>query len=84
MVSRLRTEDYECSKLVLTTLEERQHRLNMQQTYRILNGDGVIRLETWFQTAEGERTMRATSDPWNMRQQPARLEIRRNFFSNSG
>jgi hypothetical protein len=31
---------------------------------------------------EGERTTRATSDPWNIRKRPARLEIRRNFFSN--
>jgi hypothetical protein len=30
---------------------------------------------------DGERMMRATSDPWNIRQQPARLEIRRNIFS---
>jgi hypothetical protein len=32
---------------------------------------------------EVERMTRAMSDPWNIRKQPARLEIRRNFFLSS-
>ncbi len=38
---------------------------------------------TWFQlTAEGERATRSLDCPNNMRQMEARLEVRRNFFSN--
>jgi hypothetical protein len=55
----------------------------MQQTHWILQGDRGIRSDTWFQmTGESDRRTRARIAPWNIRKQPARLEIRRNFFSN--
>jgi hypothetical protein len=42
MVSGLRAETYEGKllELGLTTLEERRHRLDMQQTYKIMKGEG--------------------------------------------
>jgi hypothetical protein len=38
---------------------------------------------TWFQlAADGGRATRIADSPLNLRQKAARLEIRRNFFSN--
>jgi len=37
---------------------------------------------TWFEMAsEGERTTRQSADPLNIKPRAARLEVRRNFFS---
>ncbi len=39
--------------------------------------------ENWFQVpAHAERATRSTDGPLNLRPRPARLEVRRNFFSN--
>jgi hypothetical protein len=39
--------------------------------------------ENWFQMAAfAERSTRSTDGPLNLRPRPARLEVRRNFFSN--
>ncbi len=37
-------------KLELTTLEERRHRLDMMQTYKIVSGKGEVS-EMWFKMA---------------------------------
>ena len=39
--------------------------------------------ETWFDmAAQGTRLTRLAADPMNVRQRAARLEVRRNFYSN--
>ncbi len=83
MVSGLKSNNYEERlKMGLTTLEERRHQQDMLQTNRILHGVDKVRRETWFSMASGaERETRQASDPWNIRPQAARLEIRKNFFS---
>ncbi len=58
----------------------------MIKTYKILRGvDGVDRVEkkTWFGMAnECERRTTQAADPWNVKPQNARLNIRMNFYSN--
>jgi hypothetical protein len=46
-----------------------------------LEGSGRLNSEQWFKMADNERATRRT-DPMNIRIQAARLETRRNFFSN--
>ncbi len=66
------------AELRLTTLEERRHQTALLQTFffKILRGiDGVDR-------DTSVRTTRSAADPLNLKPQPARLDIRGNFFSN--
>ncbi len=70
-------------ELGLTTLEERRHQADMLQTFKIVREIDKVSSETWFQmAAHAERATRSTDGPLNLRQRPARLEVRRNFFSN--
>jgi hypothetical protein len=65
-----------------TTLEEQRHRLDMIQTYKIVSGKEKVESSTWFQMAsESIRTTRQAADPLNLRPTSAKLEVRRNFFS---
>jgi len=84
MVSGLRADTYEerLRELGLTTLEERRHQADIIQTFKILHKKDSVRGETWFTMAsEANRATRRTADPLNLMQQPARLDIRRNFYS---
>jgi hypothetical protein len=55
----------------------------MQQTHKILHGVDRVKKETWFTMAgDGQRMTRQATNPWNIRPQLARLDIRKNFFSN--
>jgi hypothetical protein len=67
------------------TLEEIRHQLEMTQTFKILKGDNVNK-STWFTPAsEGQvRVTRKAADPLNVRQQASRLDIRKQFYSQSG
>jgi hypothetical protein len=85
MISGLKGNSYEerLRELGLTTLEERRHQADMVQTFKILRGFDKVKSDTWFQRVETTgRVTRSAADPLNLRQQAARLEIRRNFFSN--
>jgi hypothetical protein len=43
----------------------------------------MVNCEDWFQKVHGsERLTRSAADPLNLRPQAARLEVRKNFFSN--
>jgi hypothetical protein len=84
MVSGLESGNYEerLRELGLTTLEERRHRLDMAQTFKIVRRKENVERETWFKMAcEGARATRQAADPGNIRPGTARLEVRRNFFS---
>ncbi len=55
----------------------------MVQTFKIVKGIDRVDHRTWFQlAADGGRATRSADCPLNLRQKAARLEIRRNFFSN--
>jgi hypothetical protein len=85
MVSGLKGTVYEerLKELGLTTLEERRHQADMLQTFKIVRGIDKVNSETWFQmAAHAERATRSSDGPLNLRQRHARLEVRRNFFSN--
>ena len=56
----------------------------MTETFKILNGISNVDWSTWFTkhaAADGGRETRAAADPHSLRMPPARLELRRNFFS---
>jgi len=65
-----------------TTLEERRHRAHMVQTFKILQGIGRKKSDTWFAMAgDSDRLTRSAADPLNIKLLPARLDLGRNFFS---
>ena len=54
----------------------------MLQVYKVLTKRDKVKSEQWFEmAAAGERHTRAAADPLNMRIPAARLEVRRNFFT---
>ncbi len=67
----------------LKTLEQRRYSLDMVQIYKILTGKDNMKCDTWLQLARGAaRATRLAADPLNIRQELARLETGRNFFTN--
>jgi ribonuclease P/MRP protein subunit RPP40 len=70
IVRGLKSDRYEerLKEIGLTTLEERRHRLDMVQTYKILTGKENVKSDSWFQLASGAaRATRLAADPWNIR-----------------
>jgi len=84
MISGLKgTYEEKLKELDITTLEERRHQADMLQTFKIVRGFDKVNSETWFQSVDASvRMTRSAADPLNLKPQAARLEIRRNFFSN--
>jgi hypothetical protein len=80
MVAGLKSHNYmeSLKELGLTTLEERQHKLDMVQVYKIVKGVGGENNEQWFKMADNKITTRRTG-PLKI-QDVARLEIRIIFF----
>ena len=77
------TYEEKLREIGLTTLEERRHQADMLQAYKIIRGFDKVDSTTWFQRVDASiRTTRSAADPLNLRPQAARLEMRRNFFSN--
>ena len=55
----------------------------MLQAFKIIRGFDKVYSTTWFQRVDVSiRTNRSAADPLNLRPQAAKLETRRNFFSN--
>jgi hypothetical protein len=84
MISGLKGQTYEdrLKELGITTLEERRHQADMVQTFKILHGYDKVNSETLFVRADqANLPTRSATGPLNLRQQAARLEVRRNFFS---
>ncbi len=57
----------------------------MAQVYKIITGKDMVNSEVWFQKVPVDGTERLTgsaADQLNLMPQAARLEVRRNFFSN--
>jgi hypothetical protein len=68
------------------TVEERRHQLDITQTFKILKGEDNANKSTWFTPAsEGQvRETRMAADPLNVGPQASRLDIRKQFYSQSG
>jgi len=83
MVSGLKSEVYEerLKELKIETLEERRHQADMCMVRNILHGRGNLEPGTWFKQNAGERNMRSRADPWDIKRNHGRTEIRSNFFS---
>jgi hypothetical protein len=84
MVSGLRATNYEekLKELGISSLDERRKYLDMLQTYKVMTGKDNVDRSTWFEMASsGQRATRQAADPLNIRPKAARLEVRRQFFS---
>jgi ribonucleases P/MRP protein subunit RPP40 len=82
MIAGLQQGTYEekCKEIGLETLEERRNVQDMAQAYKMLQGKEKLRRNQLFNHVDGGRT-RQDADPLNIKQGPARLEIRKNFFT---
>ena len=60
-------------------MEERQHKTDMVQTYKILHGFDKT-LPLFQMMLAGDRTTRLAADPLSVRVLFARLDIRKNFY----
>jgi hypothetical protein len=82
MVSGLKGKSYEekCKELELETLQERRKVADMAQVFKLVHGiDKISRIDIFQHVPEG-RT-RLAADRLNIRQDPVRTEVRKNFFS---
>jgi hypothetical protein len=63
----------------LETLEERHEVQDMAQAYKMIQGKEKLKSEIFIHVDGGR--MRQDADELNLKQKPARLDVRRNFFS---
>ena len=56
----------------------------MVEIFKIMHGYTNVNKDVWFSTVEGssQRVTRLAADPLNLRAKPAKLDIRKYFFSN--
>jgi hypothetical protein len=82
MVAGLTQSTYEekCRELNLDTLEERRKIQDMAQAYKMIQGNEKLNRNELFTHIDGSRT-RQDADNLNLKKAPARLEIRKNFFT---
>jgi hypothetical protein len=73
------TYEDKCKEAVLETLEQRREVQDLAQTYKMIQGKEKLNKQL-FSHVDGGRT-RQDADPLNLKQKPARLEIKRNFFT---
>ena len=78
-----RTYEEQLAEVGLTTLEDRRVRGDMIQTWKILHHYDNVDEKVWFRRHgdEAVRDTRSSSSPFNLVQQAANTDIRRNFFS---
>ena len=85
MVSGLQANNYEdrLKELGLESLEARRKRLDLTQTFKIVNGIDKVDKSTWFtHYNHDDRTTRLAANPLNLKHtERPRTEIRSNFFS---
>ena len=86
MISGLTGNTYEerLKELKLEKLQDRRVRLDLIQTFKILNGFDKVQSELWFQTvgARNGRTTRLNDHDHNLvRRSVSHTDIRNNFFS---
>jgi hypothetical protein len=84
MISGLKGTSYEekLLELKMETLEERRHQIDMKQTFKILRGQDNVDKSSWFEMAASTgRVTRLAADPLNLKVPVAKLEVRKNFYS---
>jgi hypothetical protein len=85
-VTGLRGTNYEdrLTELGLDTLQERRARLDLCQTHKILHHKDQVKESIWFtrRTSANRHPTRRTAGGFTLEKPIARLEMRRNFFSN--
>ena len=86
MISGLQGTTYEerLAELGLRTLADRRNRIDMVQTFKILNGHDNVNFEKWFRIVGHNvaRITRNSSYHKNIISTRSNTEIRRNFFTN--
>ena len=85
MISGLRGSTYEekLDELGLTTLQERRNKLDMVETFKIINGFSKFPHSRWFKLVNetNGRNTRNRSYGKNIVPQRSNGDVRRNFFS---
>ena len=78
-----RTYEEKLVEIGMEPLAERRRRLDLLQTYKILNTKEDVDPETWFKHVQADRGVRTrmTEGGVSLVQSRSRLEPRRNFFS---
>ena len=86
LIDGLRGNTYEerLAELDLRTLEERRVRIDLIQTYKIINGHDNVDHSTWFKIVgnHATRTTRSTGYHKNIIGNRSNTDIRKNFYSN--
>ena len=78
-----RTYEEKLVELNMTTLRERRAKIDMIQTYKIINKVDDVETETWFNLiGTVERATRNTAYAKNIVLSRSKTETRKNFFSN--
>jgi len=83
-ISGLSGKNYEekLKELGLMSLEQRRHRYDMLQTFKILKGFDDVNKSTWFQTMDNSvRETRLSAYHLNLTTGRSRLDVRKHFFS---
>jgi ribonucleases P/MRP protein subunit RPP40 len=75
------TYEEKCEIIGLETLENRRNHQDLVQAYKMIQGKEQLRRSEMFKHVDGGRT-RQDADELNLKPGQARLEIRRNFFTN--
>ena len=83
MVSGLRGESYEdkCKELGLESLEKRRYNQDMVQTFKLVRRIDKLSPTKVLRQRQGDIHTRTAEDPYYLRQDRARLDIRKNFFT---
>ena len=78
------TYEERLAELGLRSLEERRMRIDLVQTFKILNGYDKVDYKTWFNIIgnHAPRVTRSTGYQKNIIGNRSNTEIRRHFFSN--
>jgi ribonucleases P/MRP protein subunit RPP40 len=74
------TYEEKCRELDMDTLEERRKIQDMTQAYKMIQGKEKLIRNELFNHVDGGRT-RQDADNLNLKKGPARLELRRQFFT---
>ena len=85
MIPSLSGTNYEekLDELNIKSLAARRTRADLIQTFKIIKGIDNVNHEHWFRLfGNADRQTRLSSYPLNITIQPARKEVRKNFFTN--
>ena len=78
------TYEEKLEEIGLSTLENRRKRIDLIQTFKIINGIDDVDPSVWFNLVGNDdaRVTRTTSYNRNIHGNQSSTEVRRNFFSN--